>query len=248
MKCLIVLFLTLFTSLSALGIQMIPMEGEFVVGKNKFVEFTLRNSVSYHVGMKVGVFERNPNLYGQEGLHKPADEKLFEVYKPNVILYPKGDSKGRDIKKVRVYYKGRGKLSIEKAYRVIAQQMPVDLDRTKKKKSKMRFLAKFVGALYVTPSKAKPNLVLKNIKNNKGKLSFQVQNKGNRRDFMESVKITFTAKDKNKKSYKREFTKEILKGIYHHTILAGRTREFTFQLTKQFLSKYPYEQKLSVSM
>ena len=248
MKSLILLIVVCLSGFASMAIQMIPMEGEFVAGKNKFVEFTLRNSVGYHVGMKVGVFERNPDLYGEEGKHKPVSESLFEVFKPNVILYPKGDAKGRDVKKVRVYYRGKSDLQEEKAYRVIAQQMAVDLDRTKKKKSKMRFLAKFVGALYVTPKDARPKFVLKDIKKSRGNISFKVQNQGNRRDFMESVKITFTAKDKNRKPFTRVFSKEELKGIYHHTILSGKTREFKFGLNKTFLNKYPYEQKFSVSI
>lgn len=247
MKTLLILALIIF-SLPSLALQMLPMDGEIIPGKTRVVEFSLRNSSNEPVAMKAGVFERNPNAQGEEGKHKPAQKDLFEVVKPNIILYPKGDKKGRDFKKFRVYYKGKEKLTTEKAYRIIAQQVPVDLNKAKSAKNKMRFLAKFVGALYITPENAKPKLTLKNLRKTGNRVYFNVINSGTRRDFIEGLKINFSGKDKTGKVYNKTFKQSELKNIYHHTILAGKTRSFFFEIPVNVYRKYSNAQKVTASL
>ena len=241
---ILVLLSTVITHFT-FALQMLPMDGEVTLGRNRVVEFTLRNSANEHVAMKAGVFYRNPNERGEEGEHRPVKGDLFEVVKPNIILYPKGDKKGRDVKKFRIYYTGNTKLAKEQAYRVIAQQVPVDLNRNKKTQNKMKFLAKFVGALYITPPKAKPDLKVKNVKRSGNRVYFDVVNNGTRRDFIEDLKINFEGRDKNGKTV---FSKRELKDIYHHTILAGKKRKFIFEIPRNIFRKYTNAQKITMSL
>lgn len=245
---IVVLVLTIILMNISYALQMLPMDGEITLGRNKVVEFTLRNSANEHVAMKAGIFERNPNTRGEEGEHKEVKPGLFEIVKPNIILYPKGDKKGRDSKKFRVYYTGKTDLSKEEAYRIIVKQVPVDLNRKEKSQNKMRFLAKFVGALYVTPKKAQPELKVENVRKSGNRVYFDVKNTGNRRDFIEGLKINFQGLDKNGKQYKTTFQKKDLKNIYHHTILAGRTRKFFFDIPVNIFRKYSNAQKVTMSL
>jgi fimbrial chaperone protein len=247
MKILLILALLLF-SLTASALQMLPMDGEIIPGKSPVAEFSLRNSSDEPVAMKAAIYERNPNVRGEEGKHRPIKEDIFEVVKPNIILYPKGDKQGRDFKKFRVYYKGKDKITTEKAYRIIAEQVPVDINKAKNAKNKMRFLAKFVGALYVTPEKAKPKFTLKNVRKTGNRVYFDVINSGNRRDFIEGLKINFSGKDKSGNVFSKTFQKDELKNIYHHTILAGRTRSFFFEIPVNIYRKYLNAQKVTASL
>lgn len=247
MKHLSMLILLLF-QLTAYGIQMMPMEAEIVIGQNKMVEFTLKNSLSYPVAMKAAIYERTPNIFGLEGKYIEANDKLFEVIKPNIILMAKGDKSGRDKKTIRVYYKGSLDMAHEHAFRIIVQQMPVDLDKKNKSKNKVRFLAKFVGALYVTPPKAKPNLILSDIKLDKNTINFKVENQGQRRDFIEGLKITVKGIDKKNQVVTKEFKGEELKNIYHHTILSKKTRQFSFEIPQNTFNQPIKANDIQVSL
>lgn len=245
MKFLFLIF-SLFLATKAYGIQMLPMEAEIVPGEGNMAEFTLKNDSVQPVAMKISVFERRPDSFGNEKYDRNASH-LFEIVKPNLILMGKDDPRGRNSRKVRVYYKGKKNITKEQSYRVIVEQLPVDLDRKNRPKNKVRFLAKFVASLYITPRNAKPNLIIKNVQKTGSIVGFSITNTGNRRNFIENLQIVFEGISSSNKRVRQTFKKEALKNIYHHNVLAGKTRHFRFALPSKVLRTYPKAQKINVS-
>lgn len=245
MKCFYLVVLSFFFQ-NGFSMQMSPMEAEFVIGDDQMVEFNLQNGFSYPVAMKVGIYNRDPDHYGNEGKYREVGSDIFEIVKPNIILMAKGDSKGRDRKTFRIYLKKKLQIKKEQAYRIIAEQVPVDLDKSSKNKSKVRFLARFVGALYLTPKKSEPIFKVKDVSFKRGVVQFSVENNGTRRNFIEDLKIIFSGKN-GAQNFSKTFSGDELINIYHHTILAGRKRIFNFRIPSQYLKQYPNTQNVKIS-
>ena len=70
---------------------------------------------------------------------------------------------------VRVSYSGPGNLTKEKAYRVIAEQLPVKVDDKTKRRSGIQMLMKYLAALYVTPDNADAKVDISEIKSGEKK-------------------------------------------------------------------------------
>jgi fimbrial chaperone protein len=100
------------------------------------------------VSIKVTTRAIAPN--GKE-TNEPAD-KLFLVFPARVVLKPNSSQN------VKVQYRGPATIVSEQAYRVIAEQLPVDF--SKSASSGVSILLTYVAALYVTPKNAAPKLVV----------------------------------------------------------------------------------------
>jgi len=91
-----------------------------------------------------------------DGTEKNEDVgNMFLVFPTKFVLQP---NSSQDIK---VQYKGSATIGKELAFRVIADQLPVDF--TPATTSGVNILLRYVAALYVTPKNATPKLVLSEI-------------------------------------------------------------------------------------
>ena len=136
-----------------------PISQEFTEGgKNSSHVFTITNdSPSERIAVKVSIFKRLVNEEGRESLEPcPGD---FLIYPVQSILNP-GDSRS-----VRIKWQGGTVGKREKAYRIIAEQLPVDFreDELHSDGAGIRFTFRYEGSLYVLSPGAEPDIQLLSI-------------------------------------------------------------------------------------
>jgi len=181
--------------------------------KQKAVQFWLENDSDEKLGIELTVKERHMDQNGVETLPDSTDIKVFP---PQVIIPAK------EKRAVRVSYSGTGDITVEKSYRVIAEQLPVKVDEKTKRRSGIQMLMKYLAALYVTPENAESKIDIAEVKSSEKKLLITVSNKGNKHQIL--GKPVLTIKSGNTKHVLKE--KE-LQGFAGENVLANSVRTFS---------------------
>ncbi|KHD88476.1 MAG: hypothetical protein OM95_08150 [Bdellovibrio sp. ArHS] len=135
---------------------------------------TLENPGNEKVPIQIEVFTRTTDDKGEE-VRKKTEE--FNIYPEQVVLLP------NEKRNVRVTWSGEFQGTDEKAFRIIASQLPVEFrDRNAKPKANgvnLNFLLQYVASAYVTPEGAIPKIKVKEVRSlDKRKLSVTVANEG----------------------------------------------------------------------
>mgnify|MGYP001223441176 CR=1 FL=1 len=198
-----------------------PMTETLDVSETDKVTFQIDNPTQKPIPVLITVKERVQLLDGKEKL---PDTSLIEAFPPQVIVPPK------DKRSIKIKWKGKKELKGEKSFRVIAEQVPLNLDENKK--SGIQMLLKYQAALYVDNGKSKSNLEIKSFKQAKV-LKVTISNKGNKHQYLKNVKIFFEKKDKRLELAMRE-----LKQLEGQNILANSTRVFEFAPLKDLDASY----------
>lgn len=195
------------------GFKFHPMSQSIELSeKQKAVQFWLENDSNEKMGIELTVKERLMDQFGAETL---PDAKDIVVFPPQVIIPPK------EKRAIRVSYNGTGDLKTEKAYRVIAEQLPVKVDEKTKRRSGIQMLMKYIAALYVTPKEAESQIAVESVKSEEKNILITISNKGNKHQIM--AKPVLTIKSNNTKHVLKE--KE-LQGFAGENVLAESVRTF----------------------
>lgn len=224
-------FLT--TSLMALNIA--PMFKELSPkGSEAIATFRIWNKTDRREAVKTYMYVRQYDDSGKEIQGASTDD--FKLHPAQAVLFSqkdKDENKGSNEKILRIEYKGDKDIAIEKAYRLITEQVPVKLDRNNKTSGQVYMLSRYSCAIYVTPPGAKSNITTLEAKIESDKGSLKFKNDGNKRGTLSSLKISLDA-DGEKGKLSRELTKDELKNVVNETILAKSERKFSFDLPKDF--------------
>jgi len=119
-------------------------------GAAAVITYKVTNESDQQTAVSIKVTTRVIDTSGKE-TNEPAD-KLFLVFPARVVL------KANSSQNVKVQYRGPTNIGSEQAFRVIAEQLPVDF--SKSTSSGVSILLTYVAALYVTPKNAAPKLVV----------------------------------------------------------------------------------------
>ncbi|MBI3561668.1 MAG: molecular chaperone [Gammaproteobacteria bacterium] len=182
--------------------------------------FTVENNTDAPASVQIRIMTREVDVDGGE---KNADaEKNFTIYPAQMVLKPHAT------RSVRVQWVGDPKLKEEKAYRIIAEQLPVNLNKEKPKTSTVKFLVTYRGALFVTPPGLAQNVTLDfsgATQDAAGKkmLEIVLHNRGTQHALLRNLKLDIKDDKNNTVSLSGE---NQLKGITGEGILAKHRRRF----------------------
>lgn len=182
--------------------------------------FTVENNTSAPASVQIRIVTREMDVDGGE---KNTDaEKDFAIYPAQMVLKPHAK------RSVRVQWMGDPGLKEEKAYRIIAEQLPVNLDKEKPKTSAVKFLVTYRGALFVTPPGLAQNVTLDfsgATQDAAGKKMLEVvlHNRGSQHALLRNLKLDIKDDKNNTVSLSGEGQ---LKGITGEGILAKHRRRF----------------------
>lgn len=182
--------------------------------------FTVENNTGEPASVQIRIMTRDVDVDGGE---KNADaEKDFMIYPAQLVLEPHAS------RSVRVQWVGAPNLKEEKAYRIIAEQLPVNLDKKKPKTSAVKFLVSYRGALFVTPPGLAHNVTLDfsgTTQDATGKrvLEIVLHNRGTQHALLRNLKLDIKDDKNNTVSLSGE---NQLKGVTGEGILAGHRRQF----------------------
>lgn len=182
--------------------------------------FTVENDTNTPASVQIRIVTRE---VGVDGGEKNTDaEKDFTIYPAQMVLKPHAK------RSVRVQWLGDPKLKEEKAYRIIAEQLPVNLDKEKPKTSAVKFLVSYRGALFVTPPGLAHNVTLDftgTTQDATGKkmLEIVLHNRGTQHALLRNLKLDIKDDKGNTASLAGE---NQLKGVTGEGILAKHRRRF----------------------
>ena len=179
--------------------------------------FSVINESSKPIAVQFSMTTRQQR--GAEEIRVPADEQ-FMIYPPQTIIPPK------TAQKVRVQWLGDTNLQQEQAFRLIAEQVHVALD---KEPTGVTMLMKLVGALYVQPSKTQSNVRVDAIRPVGNKLSVTVANTGTRHQILDKAILSL----KNGNQVISLKGNQLL-GMEGKNVLAKSTQQFLINKPAQF--------------
>ena len=140
----------------------------------------------------------------------------FVVFPAQVILQP-----GQE-QAIRVQWIGDPAPSQELAFRLIAEQLPIDLGEAQEEGGQMKLLVRYIASLYVVPDGAAPEVALVSaVPSSDGAgLELVFENSGSAHALLSELVLTIAGG-----GGEVVLTKGQLEGVAGQNVLAGRTRQ-----------------------
>ena len=183
--------------------------------------FFLENDSDQPIAVMTTLLKREMNIEGVE-TNKPILDELT-IY-PSQLIIPANEKRS-----VKVTWVGKSTPDTEQAYRLVAEQLPIELNKEKKKKASIKVLLRYVAALYVEPEKLSSEVSLKKLEVDDKNVSFLVTNKGKKHQVLSNLKLKVLGKS-------MELDSQDLQGMSGENILALSDRVFHFPKNGKFKS------------
>jgi P pilus assembly chaperone PapD len=215
------IILLLITSKLLCAINLMPMTETVDSKKKKNIVFQVSNPSKEPVAVDFSVLKVVSTKNNHEERVATHD---VQAYPTQFILAPK------ETKSVRVRYMGSKLPSKEEVYRVIAQELDIDVSDKKadnndgkvKAQIKMRF--SYEGLIFVHKEDAKPELHVTDVQKSPQGLQLNIANQGTSSALPNSANYDYFAQAQGKE-YK--LTENDLKGAEFRRVLAGANNHFT---------------------
>jgi len=215
------IILLLVASKLLFAINLVPMTETIDSKKTKNIVFKVSNPTDEPVAVDFSVLKV---LNTQNNQEKRVATNSVEAYPTQFILSPK------ETKSVRVRYMGSKLPEKEEVYRVIAQELDIDVSDKKEDTSngkikaqiKMRF--SYEGLIFIHKADAKAQLSIENINKSANGLQFSVTNSGTSSALPNIANYNYFAQSQGKEF---QLTQNDLKGAEFRRVLAGESNQFT---------------------
>lgn len=175
--------------------------------------FRVENNGQERIAVQLKMASRTSDENGKESRVDTTD---FSIYPEQISLSP------NDMRTIRITYTGSKDVNTEKAYRLIAAQLPVQFQK-QTKPTQLNFLFQYIASVYVTPKGAVPQIQINKIKAlSKNKIEFYIENIGTAHRLLKGVEIQLFANSEKPIALDSEF----FKAITNENILANSSRKF----------------------
>lgn len=223
---LVMTFFTCFTQLSAFELTpfSVTINSE---GRDSSAFIKIKNKHDQAKAIQVNMVTREPDVFDKEKNNQDAEDD-FLVYPPQFILEP------NSTKLCKITWIGDPLTKRERSYRFIVDELDVDLNPKLEKKSGIRILMRYEGALYVKSADAEEAKVLvktyKTFIDEEGneKLSLTLLNNGGIHRLLLNAELSLSS-DEGEETV---LSSDKLKGLEGSNLLAGREREYHFSVPK----------------
>jgi fimbrial chaperone protein len=179
---------SLLSPVTAYAFQIVPIAQDFEPsGRGSSQTFQVENNRDEQVTVTIDTALRKVDIDGNETL-APTDD--FTVFPTEIILQPKASQV------VRAKFTGDPSPKAELAYRIIAEETPLNMKRDTPGAS-VFLTVRYVGSVYVVPKGAKADIVVasaKPVTGQKGQqLELILENKGTRHAIVDTPALTISA-------------------------------------------------------
>jgi fimbrial chaperone protein len=208
---------------AAQAFTLTPITMDFTPGgRGANQAFQVENPSNQTVAIQISMLTREMDLDGKE--HNALSEDDFIVYPAQVLLKPK------QVQTVRVKWVGPAKLEKELSYRILAEELPINLSKEQPTSNNLgayiKVIVRYLGSIYIVPPGAKADITLDSTaaetqKNGMRKLVFVFHNRGTAHVLLSELKLTLQSDGKTV-----ELSGEDLKGVAGENLLAGNKRRF----------------------
>lgn len=199
---------------AAQAISFTPIEVDFSpAGRATTQVFRLENTNTEPAAVEISVKSRQMARNGEDVLGE-ADEQ-FSIFPAQVVLQP------GQAQTIRVQYTGPASIDTERPFRLIAEQLPIDVGQAPQNGGRMRLLVKYVASVYVVPQNVKAVLSVQDVQaatDSQGQwLDVTVLNEGGTRKILRDARLVLGS---------ATLEGAAVKGLAGENILAKTTRTF----------------------
>lgn len=206
---------------SARALKVVPFVAEFTPsGPGADQSFRVENDTNQPAAVQLTMVHRDMNVEGQEKLTDAEND--FTVFPPQMVLLP------HEARAVRVQWLGDPHPKTELTYRLIVEQLPVELSQVPQRGGQVRITVRYETAIYVLPQGARGDLSVEKAEPSRGPnganmLALTLQNKGNAHALVQDPILTLRAAGGSTVTLN---TAAQLNGMINENVLAGHTRVF----------------------
>lgn len=207
--------LTLCYADPAAAFKMTPIEAEFSAGRQAVQTFKIENPGTQPVAIELTVHQRGMATDGSDVL--TAAPEAFTVFPDQIVLQP-GQTQS-----VRVQWQGQDIPTAELAYRLQAEQLPIDVGSDAGERSGLRLLVRYMASLYVRPADPAAALsasIDRGERDGQRVAIVRVRNDGNAHAVLQAPMF-----DVRTGSARVEFTEAQREAVHGKNVLAGVERE-----------------------
>ena len=201
--------------------RFMPFTVEFApTGPEANQSFRVENNSDEPIAVEISMFKREMNVDGTDRLTEAEDD--FVVFPAQIVLEP------RETQAIRVQWTGEAQPERELAYRIIAEQLPIDLDPAVPNAGNMRILVRYVGSIYVRPSGVEDDVVVAAVQEGEQpdgrRLAVTFENRGNAHAILRNLRLEL--RSRSQPDTRVELGPERLQGFAGENILAQHKRRF----------------------
>lgn len=182
------------------------------------VVFTIENDSDSSMAIELKLKTRQMKRDGSEDQNELGEDYALSLY-PEQLIVPAAQKRS-----VRVSWESDKKPPHELAYRVIAEQLPVNLEGDEKPAG-IKMLLRYVAALYVNPGKQKSDVVLKKSTLKNSSLVLHLDNKGGQHQILNDLVLVVENGEE-----KKDLKGSDIPGLKGENILAKTARIFKLPL------------------
>lgn len=170
-----------------------PIVSEFTPsGAGATRTFTVENKGADRIPVQISAHTRQ---IGEDGREALAPTEHFKIFPEQFTLAP------QQTRAVRITYRGPANLASEAAYRFIAEQLPIDLQKAADAPAdagKIKFLLRYEGSVYVQPPKVRPEVkaeasLASSPKTRERELELLLRNEGTAHQLLNGARLTLVS-------------------------------------------------------
>lgn len=216
-----ILILSVFYSLNSYAFKFSPMSTTIGVKENtNSTLFYLENDSDQPIAVTATLLKREMNLEGVESNSKIGEE--LTIY-PSQLIIPANEKRS-----VKVTWIGKNLPKTELSYRLVAEQLPIDIEKDKKKKASIKVLLRYVAALYINAEDYASEVSFKKLEVTDKQVSFTIGNIGKAHQVLSNLELKVLGKKT------LVFNGEELKNMTGENVLAESERVFHFPRNGKF--------------
>lgn len=203
------------------GFSIQPITQEFrPAGEDASQLFQLHNPEDRPIAVEFSMLTRELQADGTE-IREAADEQ-FTIFPARVILDPD------ERRAIRVRWQGNPAIEQEQAYRLLAEQLPVDFDESGDDVDGgvINIMFRYLAAVYITPADAEADIQAGIDRQEQGTVWVRLSNRGTSHRILKDLSLSLELVDGTTTDY----PPESLEGLAQHNLLAGATRIYPLQL------------------
>jgi fimbrial chaperone protein len=210
----------------AAAFRLIPIEMNFEPsGRGATQIFRLENDAQTPVAVEISIIGRGQDVDGEDVKQSGSDD--WVIFPEQLILEP-GQNQS-----VRVQWIGTATPERELPFRLIAEQLPIDIGQAPVQGGQVRLLVQYKASLYVVPPGAKPKLTVLSagptkLSDGGTVLELRVENNGTAHQILRDPTLTLQAGGRSV-----SVKADQLGGLAGENLLAGVTRRFLLPWPKE---------------
>ena len=214
----------LFAPAPAEAFKLTPIEMVFEpAGRGATRTFQITNAHDQPIAVEIRLAARGMTLSGEDVLSDAEDS--FAVFPAQAIVLP-GKSQT-----VRVQWLGDPAPERELAFRMLAEQLPIELNRDASDGARLKLLVRYLASLYVAPTGVAGDGVSESAKRKiaaggPARLAVVLRNRGSAHSLLRGLTLTATGQAPGGGEVSVALTVEQLDGMIGQNLLAGHRREF----------------------